>query len=140
VILAALRDAREKAQVNSFLSQIKQVQNALELYRNDTGTYPQIYITQSLSSLISGSLSSYISPIQYPSFITSVDYISFPQSSPFLDSINRQRCGTGTATSSTYIIRILKPTNGIVLPLTQFTTVGSGLELAGVVPYVCVTI
>jgi type II secretion system protein G len=40
VVLATLKDARQKAQNAKTVSEIKQLQNALELYRADNGKYP----------------------------------------------------------------------------------------------------
>ena len=42
VVLASLNDARAKARDAKRLADVKQFQNALELYRNDTGAYPSV--------------------------------------------------------------------------------------------------
>jgi prepilin-type N-terminal cleavage/methylation domain-containing protein len=41
VVLASLNSAREKARVAKFLSELKQFQLALELYKDDFGSYPE---------------------------------------------------------------------------------------------------
>ncbi len=40
VVLASVKDARERAQVRSFRTEINQMITALELYKNTYGTYP----------------------------------------------------------------------------------------------------
>ncbi len=40
IVLASLKDARDKANVTKFKAEIKQMINALELYRGDNGKYP----------------------------------------------------------------------------------------------------
>lgn len=40
VILALVKDARQKAQIKAFRSEVQQLINALELYRADNGIYP----------------------------------------------------------------------------------------------------
>lgn len=40
IVLASLNSARAKAQSAKFVAELKQLQNALELYRTDNGNYP----------------------------------------------------------------------------------------------------
>jgi type II secretion system protein G len=65
IILAALNDTRQKATDKKFVTEIKSLQNALELYRSTNNAYPEV--SQSypsnpplVSTLISDYLSSYI--------------------------------------------------------------------------------
>ncbi len=51
IVLASLKDARDKANVTKFKAEIKQMINALELYRGDNGKYP--YEGESYSYAIS---------------------------------------------------------------------------------------
>ncbi len=40
IVLASLKDARDKANVTKFRAEVMQMVNALELYKNDNGKYP----------------------------------------------------------------------------------------------------
>ena len=74
VVLAALRDARQKAQLSSIVSQVKQIQNALELYKDSTGNYPSttgytVFIDIN-TQLIQPYLSPYINSLNLPNGLT----------------------------------------------------------------------
>jgi len=73
VILASLNDARVKARDAKRLADIKQFQNALELYRNDNGAYP---ITNEWSYDSGGSSAAWVSywtpRLVTPGYIASV--------------------------------------------------------------------
>lgn len=74
VVLAALRDARQKAQLSSVVSQVKQIQNALELYKDSTGNYPPTtgysIFTDVNAQLIPPYLSPYINRLNLPNGLT----------------------------------------------------------------------
>ncbi len=75
VVLASVRESRNKAELSSVITQVKQVQNALELYKNETGTYP---ITSGLgvnTNLIPNYLSAHIKPLKLPNNLT-ITYMS----------------------------------------------------------------
>lgn len=61
VVLASLNSAREKARDARRLADMKQLQNALELYHSDNGQYP--YQTNSYVSDQASLLEPYISPV-----------------------------------------------------------------------------
>jgi general secretion pathway protein G len=59
IVLSTLSDVKAKARDARRISDIKQIQNALELYRNDTGSYPTFQdhsyaMANSISSLTKG--------------------------------------------------------------------------------------
>ena len=64
VILASIRDARQKAIDKKFITEIKSLQNALELYRSTNNTYPEMPVSYptkpTTETLIQGYLTSYI--------------------------------------------------------------------------------
>lgn len=129
VVLASIKDARQKAQINAFVVQMKQVQIALESYRNDYGKYPDPVSSFTLNTYIQENLSQYIQPIQYPSFINSeTTEIYIPGSSIW-------RCNT-SGTSTTYIIKIVKP-GGVSLPYNTVTSNTGGVISGG--NYYCLT-
>lgn len=49
VVLASLKGAREKAVLSKTVAEMKSLQNALELYKNQFGIYPGIYESPGLS-------------------------------------------------------------------------------------------
>jgi prepilin-type N-terminal cleavage/methylation domain-containing protein len=50
VLLAGIREAREKAQIRAFRQEVQQLVNALELYRADNGVYPYENTSVSLNN------------------------------------------------------------------------------------------
>jgi len=59
IVLAALNDARAKARDARRLSDMKQLQNALELYRSDKGNYPLSSTGDTLSTILNPTHSNY---------------------------------------------------------------------------------
>jgi len=77
VVLASIRDARQKAQAKAFRQEIAQFVNALELYRIDHNNYPADFdftinssgvVTNGSAShaTLSNNISPYIKKYQYP--------------------------------------------------------------------------
>lgn len=137
VILASVRDAREKAQVRAFVENLKQVQTALELYRTDYGIYPPPVSgdSSSLKDIINQSLKNYI--VDFPdignNFPSSLDlrYIRYPNANA---ALNYYRCNSSEV-SNTYIIIMAKNLFSNTLPLTTLFYSVNGNPLN----YYCVT-
>ncbi len=64
VVIVSLQDSREKAAIAKLREQTRQVQTALELYRNDFGEYPD-YVFEDMETVIANDLSPYIENIQF---------------------------------------------------------------------------
>jgi type II secretion system protein G len=59
IVLSSLNDARAKARDARRMSDIKQIQNALELYRVDHGSYPVVYPTSPSYAMTNSNSGSY---------------------------------------------------------------------------------
>jgi prepilin-type N-terminal cleavage/methylation domain-containing protein len=109
VVLGSIQGAREKAVIANIKEQVLQIQNALELYKNDHGEYPPGESTH--QNLIANYLSNYIeySPISFDS-ITSFDILSTWQSSVipyYVSTVNPNgfyRLGCGDSSDLPYIL------------------------------------
>lgn len=81
VILASVKDARQKAQDSAVRQSISQLINALELYRSDYGTYPAVF----LGTTYSDGKSKEIQGPGDPAFLKYIGY--FPKSTPSVSYI-----------------------------------------------------
>lgn len=134
VVLAAVGEAREKARIAAFVSELRQVQNALELYRTSFGIYPVQPNTRTLSAydlnnVIKNNLSEYVSPINIPSFVTMIGYTT---------GLNTGDYGCGSSRNllpGGYVIW-LTVESSIYLPLPRFY----GYHATNPGPAYCVTI
>ncbi len=127
VVLASTQTAREKAQISKFTQEMRQVQNALELYYLGNNQYPQIF--SPISGVISGYLSSYIKSINQPLFLNpSAPWQYYTKGiSPWAANYT---CGNVVAPE--YFIRF---ESNIPLPSPFATLYLSGVQQTGTSPY-----
>ena len=96
VVLAALRDAREKAATSKYAQNALQIRNALELYRSDFNIYPGEGARVSVvGSAAKSFLESYLVANNYISEIPSISAIDSEGDTPYFYD-------TGTYTSTDY--------------------------------------
>ncbi len=111
VVLAGVREAKQRAEVNAFVSQLKQVQTALELYRQDYGSYPNVYQNnQKLGQFSKNILSQYLPELN--------EYLNIDNNVIIYQRYDRNpyyRCSE-TATNTTYTIRFRKNLTDVSLP------------------------
>ncbi len=121
VVLASMNTAREKAQVSAYRSYLKQVMTALEMYKNDNGSYPS-YNTQ-LSWVITNKLSSYIK-YQAPGILVKIEvnapFLGGPYYSYSLNINNNYSCGapwySGVNSVEPIIIYFPSESNSLDMP------------------------
>ena len=166
IVLVALNDARAKARDQALVQQVKQIQNALELYRAKFGEYPD----NSPNSIASNYYTSHIkntgvwvgstgSPNQYPpnrlidrlkdnGFLSEIksqkyDFLYYSYFNGDDSSTSaRMKCEDGTSTIPKYLIGFIPETNAVKnsFPRILYTTSGTPGVVANYYQYNCVSI